>query len=58
MAESGDSFAARLDAEIARIEAIIERVDTHPDIPTGVMGVIRLDWLAAAQRLREFYPIE
>lgn len=58
MADTDDSFAARLDAEIARIEAIIERVDTHPDIPTGMMGIIRLDWLQAAKSLRDFYPIE
>lgn len=58
MTEPQENFAKLLDAEIARIEAIIERMDTHPEIPTGVMGVIRLDWLHAAKLLRDFYPVE
>lgn len=57
-ADVSESFVELLDAEIERQKNLIERMDNHPDINTGIMGDLRAEKLELMTRLRKFYRKE
>lgn len=48
------TFRETLLAEIESQKALIERMDSNPDFPTGIMGQIRAERLELLERLLQF----
>ncbi len=49
-------FREHLEAEIAKQEVLIKRMDSNPDFDNGMMTMIRLERLSLLERLLDFEP--